>query len=99
MHRLVQTLHALITNYKPCPILKIQTPGLPTLLVITRLVMFGLRDPGMVTELTPSPALIPAKASVPPSPSSPKESSPVVHCRSAYKKIAKDSDSLVASTH
>ena len=69
------------------------------MLVETRLVMFGVRDPGIVTELTPSPALIPARASVPPSPSSPKELSPVVHCRSVYKKIAKDSDSLLASIH
>ena len=61
--------------------------------------MFEVRDPGIVIELTPSPALIPARASVPPSPSSPPEISPVVHCRSAYKKIAKDSDSLAASTH
>jgi len=61
--------------------------------------MFGVRDPGMVTELIPSPALIPAKASVPPSPSRPKELSPVVHCRSAYRKIAYDSDSPVANTH
>ena len=61
--------------------------------------MLGESDPGMVTELMPSPALIPAKASVPPSPSVPKDPSPVVHCRSAYKNIAKDSNLLVASTH
>ena len=69
------------------------------MLVKTRLVMFEVRDPGIVTELTPSPAFIPARASVPPSPSYPPERSPVVHCRSLYKKIAKDSDTLLASTH
>ena len=82
--------------YIPCPILKIQTPGFPTLLVLIRLVMFEVREPGIVIELTPSPALIPAKASIPPSP---LDLPPVVHCRSAYKKIAKDSVSLAANTH
>ena len=61
--------------------------------------MFEVRDPGIVKELTPSPALIPTNASIPPSPSDPRELSPVVHCRSAYKKIAKDSVSLAANTH
>ena len=61
--------------------------------------MLEVRDPEIVTELTPSPALIPARASVPLSPSSPPELSPVVHCRSLYKKIVKDSDSLLASKH
>ena len=85
--------------YKPFLSLNIQTPGIPTLLVIARLMMFGVSDPGMVIELTPSPVLISAKASVPLSPVTPEELSPVVHCRSTYKKIANDSDSLVASTH
>ena len=42
--------------------------------------MLGVSDPGIVIELIPSPTLIPAKASVPPSPLIPPESSPVVHC-------------------
>jgi len=42
--------------------------------------MLGVSDPGMVMNFLRSPALIPARASVPPSPSSPPELSPVVHC-------------------
>jgi len=42
--------------------------------------MLGVSDPGIVIELTPSPALIPARASVPPNPLYPPEKSPVVHC-------------------
>jgi len=42
--------------------------------------MLGVSDPGIVIELIPSPALIPATDSVPPSPLIPPESSPVVHC-------------------
>ena len=45
--------------------LNIHTPGIPTLLVWAMLMIPDLRDPGMVIELTPSPALIPATASVP----------------------------------
>ena len=58
-------------------------------------------DPGMVTELTLSPALMPARASVPPSPSSPLDLLPVVHCilPSAYRNITNDSTPLVARTH
>ena len=48
--------------------LNIQTPGMPTLLILMTLVMFGLCDPGTVIELTRSPKLIPTRASVPPSP-------------------------------
>jgi len=65
------------------------------------LIILGVSDPGIVTELIPSPALIPARASFPPSPLTPPESSPVVHCipPSAYRNIMKDSFVLVASTH
>ena len=72
---------------------------MPTLLILAMLVMFEVRDPGIVYELVRSPALNPASASVPPSPSSPRELSPVVHCRSAYRNITNDSSSLVASMH
>ena len=83
------------------PTLNIHTPGLCTLLVCVILIMLGVCDPGMVTNLLPSPALIPARASVPPSPSSPPEPSPVVHCilPSAYRNITKDWNSLIARTH
>ena len=52
-------------------------------------------------KFSPSPALIPARASVPPSPSSPPERSPVVHCilPSAYRNTTNDSTPLVASIH
>ena len=85
----------------PWPTLNIHTPGIPTLLVWAMLMTLGVLDPGIVIELTRSPALIPANASVPPSPSSPPELSPVVHCilPSAYKNITNDSTPLVASTH
>ena len=63
--------------------------------------MLGVSDPGMVTELTPSPALIPARASVPPSPAIPSEESAVVHCifPSAYRNITKESVMVETSTH
>jgi len=63
--------------------------------------MLGVSDPGMVIELTPSPSLIPARASVPPSPSTPSEASPVVHhiLPSAYRNIANDSNPVLAKTH
>ena len=63
--------------------------------------MLGVIDPGIVTLLTPSPALIPARASVPLSPLIPPEASPVVHCisPSAYRNITNDSVKVVASTH
>ena len=41
--------------------------------------MSGVSDPGTVMELIPSPVLIPARASIPPSPLVPSEASPVVH--------------------
>ena len=63
--------------------------------------MLGVNDPGIVMKFSPSPALIPARASVPPSPSSPPEKSPVVHCilPSAYRNTTNDSTPLVASIH
>ena len=79
--------------------LNIQIPGMPILLVLTTLVMFGVLDPGTVTALARSPALIPTRASVPPIPFLPPELVPVVHCRSSYKNIAYDSDVPLASTH
>ena len=80
--------------------LNIQIPGTPILLVLSILIIRDVRDPGMVTK-SPSPALIPARASNPPSPFSPRELSPVVHCilSSAYRNITNDSTPLVASTH
>jgi len=65
------------------------------------LIILGVCDPGMVKKFSPSPALIPARASIPPSPSSPPELLPVVHCilPSAYRNITNDSTPLVASTH
>ena len=76
-------------------------PGMPTLLVRAISIILGVSDPGIVTKFSPSPALIPARASVPPSPSSPPEKSPVVHCilPSAYRNITNDLTPLVASTH
>ena len=79
--------------------LNIQIPGMPILLVFTTLVMFGVLDPGTVIALVRSPALIPTRASVPPTPFLPPELLPVVHCRSLYKNIAYDSDVPLASTH
>ena len=61
--------------------------------------MFGVSDPGIVIELIPSPALIPATASVPLSPLYPPLSSPVVHCISPYRNVTNDSDTLVDSMH
>ena len=63
--------------------------------------ILGVSDPGIVTKFSPSPALIPARASVPPSPSTPSWKSPVVHCMpsSAYRNITNDLTPLVASTH
>ena len=42
--------------------------------------MLGDSDPEILIKLTPSPALIPARASVPSNPLLPPEESPVVHC-------------------
>jgi len=85
----------------PDPTLNIHTPGIPTLVVWVMLMILGVCDPGIVIELTPLPALIPVRASVPPSPPSPPDASPVVHCilPSAYRNITNDSTPLVASTH
>ena len=60
----------------------IHTPGIPTLLVSVIFIISGVCDPGIVIELIPSPALIPATASFPPNPLNPAEPSPVVHCMS-----------------
>ena len=85
----------------PCPTLNIHIPGIPILLVWGMLIILAVRDPGIVNESIPSPALIPARASVPPSPLDPPDQSPVVHCilPSAYRNITNDSTPLVASTH
>ena len=72
---------------------------MPTLLVLVSLRIVEDCDPSMVNELILSPALYPANASLPPSPLLPRELSPVVHCRSAYRNITNDSSSLVASIH
>jgi len=65
------------------------------------LIMPEVRDPGIVTKFSPSPASIPARAPVPPSPLYPPELSLVVHSifPSAYRNITNDSTPLVASTH
>ena len=52
----------------PVPSSNIQVPGIPMLLVVSILIMLDVRDPGTVTKLIPSPAFIPARASVPLSP-------------------------------
>ena len=63
----------------------------------------GDSDPGRVKggKSCALPKLIPATASVPPSPLLPPEASPVVHCILpwAYWNIANDLCSLVANTH
>jgi len=43
------------------------------------LIIVGVPDPGIVTEVIPSPALIPACAAIPPVPLTPPALSPVVH--------------------
>jgi len=89
-----------VSEYVPESTLNIHTPGIPTLLVCAILTMLGVCDPVIVIELTPSPALIPARASLPPNPLLPVVS-PVVHCilPKAYRNITNDSAPLVASTH
>ena len=72
--------NGLIASYVPVPTLNIHTPGTPTLLVLSMLTMLGVKDPGIVTKFTPSPALIPATASFPPNPPVPPELKAVVHC-------------------
>ena len=60
----------------------------------------GVPDPGIVIEVIPSPALIPACAAIPPVPLTPPALSPVVHCinPSAYKKATNDCSPLVTRT-
>jgi len=55
----------------------------------------------MATNLKPSPALIPARASVPYNPLDPPDLLPVVHSilPKAYRNITNDSTPLVASMH
>ena len=60
--------------------LNIQTPGIFTLVVDSIPIIPPVNDLGTVTNLIPSPALIPASASVPEIPPMPPELSPVVHC-------------------
>ena len=90
-------------KYLPTGVLTlyIYTPGIPTLLVSAIFMMLDVLEPVIVSEVTPLPTLIPARASVPPSPKSPSDASPVVHCilPSAYRNITNDSTPLVASTH
>ena len=69
-----------IVRYTPPPTLKTHTPGTPTLLVSSILRMLEVRDPGIVTWLTPSPAFIPARAPA-----------LEVHSMSAYRNITNDS--------
>ena len=57
----------------------IQTPGIPTLLVESILIISAVRDAGTAAKFTPSPALNPTCAGVPPKPSVPLDASPVVH--------------------
>ena len=110
LYKCIMYIHTYIHTYiytyihtctVPLPTLNIHTPGIPILLVCVILRMIGVSDPGIVIELTPSPALIPARASVPLSPLYPPDLSPVVHCilPSAYRNITNDSTPLVASTH
>ena len=56
------------------------------------LMISGVPDPGIVTDVIPSPALIPACAANPPVPFAPPAVSPVVHCigPSAYKNPTND---------
>jgi len=90
-------LHAFIYSI-PEPTLNIHTPGIPTLLVCAILIILCVSDPVMLTKL--SPALIPARASLPPNLLVPVIS-PVVHfiLPSAYRNITNDSTPLVVSTH
>ena len=96
----ISYVHTNIHTHIPEPTLNIHTPGIPTLLVCAILIILGVSDPVMLTKLTPSPALIPATASLPPNPLIPVIS-PVVQCilPSAYRNITNDSTPLVASTH
>jgi len=57
----------------------------------------GVPDPGIVIEVIPSPALIPACAAIPPVPLTPPALSPVVHWIKppAYKNPTNDCIPLV----
>ena len=79
----------------------IYTPGIATLLVSAIFKISEECEPEMVIEVLPLPALIPARAIVPPNPKSPSDASPVVHSilPCAYKNITNDSIPSVASTH
>ena len=57
----------------------IHNPGIPTLLVVSMSTIAAVCEPGMVKKRTPSPALKPPCAGVPPKPLLPPEASPVVH--------------------
>ena len=61
------------------------------------LMIAGVPDPGIVTEVIPSPALIPACAAIPLVPLIPPALSPVVHCinPSAYKNATNEYNPLV----
>ena len=61
IHERTQYKHAL----PPGPTSNIHIPGIPTLLVWAILMIEGVRDPGIVIEMLPSPALIPARALLP----------------------------------
>jgi len=62
------------------------------------LIIVGVPDPGILTEVIPSPALIPACAAIPPVPLTPPTLSPVVHRINplAYKNSTNDCVPLVA---
>ena len=94
-------MHTTVMSIIPVPTLNIHTPGIPTLLVVSIFKMHDDLNSGITMKLLPSPALIPAMASFPPSPLVPPESSPVVHCipPSLYKKNTNDSNSFVANIH
>ena len=87
--------HIIHYTYIPLLTWNIHVPGLPTLLVCWILIMSNVSDPGIVTKLTPSPALIPARALYWP------KVLPVVHCilPSTYRNITNDSTPPLASTH
>ena len=57
----------------------IHIPGTPTLLVVSMFTMAAVCEPGILKKRTPSPALKPPCAGVPPKPLLPPEASPVVH--------------------
>ena len=72
-------LHSLITVMSSSSTRNTQTPGIPTLLVVSIFTMSLVCEPGTLAKRIPSPALNPTWASVPPKPLVPPEASPVVH--------------------